>query len=125
MVIAADKVIEIVKKYIEELKMHDIPVEEAILFGSFAQGRAREESDIDLAIISSAFTGDRFADRRLIVPLRRGVDSRIEPMPFRPEQFAEGGNLIDQPDRRDQTDGSSEEVWGQRGLAFRPEMNVT
>ncbi len=96
MVIAADKVIEIVKKYIEELKMHDIPVEEAILFGSFAQGRAREESDIDLAIISSAFTGDRFADRRLIVPLRRGVDSRIEPMPFRPEQFAEGGNLIDE-----------------------------
>lgn len=43
-----------------------------------------------------SFSGDRFADRHRIVPLRRGVDSRLEPMPFRPEQFAEGGNLIDE-----------------------------
>lgn len=96
MAVAADKVIEIVNRYIDELKKHNIPVEEVILFGSFAQGRAREESDIDLAIISSSFSGDRFADRRRIVPLRRGVDSRLEPIPFRPEQFAEGGNLIDE-----------------------------
>jgi hypothetical protein len=41
-------------------------------------------------------SGDRFDDRRRIVPLRRSIDTRIEPIPFRPEQFANGGNLIDE-----------------------------
>jgi len=69
-------------------------VEQAILFGSYASGNPREESDIDLAIISTAFTADRFEDRRRIVPLRRKIDNRIEPMPFRPEDFSAGGILI-------------------------------
>jgi predicted nucleotidyltransferase len=53
-------------------------------------------SDIDVAIVSDAFSGDRFEDRRRIVPLRRGIDSRIEPIPLTPEAFASGGNLIDE-----------------------------
>ena len=56
----------------------------------------REDSDIDLAIVSSVFRGDRFLDRKMIVPLRRGVDSRIEPMPFTPDDFSRGGVLIDE-----------------------------
>ncbi len=96
MVIARDQVINIIKKYLSELRAHNIPVEEAILFGSFAQDRATENSDIDIAIISSAFSGDRFDDRRRLVPLRRSVDNRLEPMPFLPEQFAAGGILIDE-----------------------------
>ncbi len=67
----------------------------AILYGSYANGQVREESDIDVALISQAFTGDRFEDRRRIVPLRRKIDSRIEPMPFTPAGFSKGGNLID------------------------------
>lgn len=96
MVAATDQVIAIARKYLETLRRHDIAVEEAILFGSFARGEAREESDIDIAIVSDSFSGDRFADRRRIVPLRRGLDSRLEPMPYRPEHFAEGGTLIDE-----------------------------
>lgn len=85
-----------VKNYIEELRHHGIPVNEVILFGSCVRGRNREESDIDVAIVSDAFSGDRFEDRRRIVPLRRGIDSRIEPIPLTPEAFAAGGNLIDE-----------------------------
>jgi len=92
----ADSVIEIAKKYIDELQRHNIHVWEAILFGSYAKGNVNEESDIDIAIISDAFTGDRFEDRRKIVPFRREIDSRIEPMPFRPESFSDGGNLADE-----------------------------
>jgi uncharacterized protein len=91
-----DSVIAIVKKYIAELERHHIQVQEAILYGSYANGRVREESDIDVALISTAFTGDRFEDRRRIVPFRRKIDSRIEPMPFTPAGFSEGGNLIDE-----------------------------
>jgi predicted nucleotidyltransferase len=85
-----------IKNYIEALRNHGIPVKEVILFGSRAKGRNKDESDIDVAIVSDAFTGDRFEDRRRIVPLRRGIDSRIEPIPLTPEAFASGGNLIDE-----------------------------
>ena len=66
------------------------------LFGSFAKNFNRKDSDIDIAVISSAFKGDRYSDRRFIIPFRRGIDSRIDPIPFTPEDYAEGGILIDE-----------------------------
>ena len=96
MVVTTDSVIEVVKRYVQELKKNNILIQEAIIFGSYAKGHPKEESDIDVALISSAFTGDRFEDRRRIVPLRRKIDSRIEPIPFRPEDFYRDGNLIDE-----------------------------
>jgi len=95
MAITEDSIIEIVKKYIEELERNNIRISEAIIFGSQVKGTAREESDIDIALVSDDFTGDRFDDRRRIIPLRRKIDSRIEPMPFRPEDFYNGGMLAE------------------------------
>lgn len=85
-----------IKNYIEALRNHGIPVNEVILFDSCARGGAKEGSDIDVAVVSEAFSGDRFEDRRRILPLRRAIDSRIEPIPLTPEAFASGGNLIDE-----------------------------
>lgn len=96
MAVATDSIIEAVKKYIRELERNNIPIQEAIVFGSYAKGDPKEESDIDIALVSTAFTGDRFEDRRKIVPLRRKIDNRIEPIPFRPEDFEQGGNLVDE-----------------------------
>ncbi len=93
---AKEIIIHDVKKYIEELRKIGIPVQRAMLFGSWAKGIVREESDVDVALISSSFTGDRFEDRRKIIPLRRKVNSRIEPMPFTPKDFEMGGNLVDE-----------------------------
>lgn len=67
-----------------------------MLFGSWARGTVREESDVDVALISTAFTGDRFQDRRKIIPMRRKINNRIEPIPFDPLTFAMGGNLVDE-----------------------------
>jgi len=91
-----DATIEIVKRYIEELEKKEIYISKAILFGSHARGKAKPESDIDVALISDAFSGDRFEDRRRIVPLRRKIDGRIEPIPFRPEDFENGGVLAEE-----------------------------
>ena len=85
-----------IKNYVEALRNHGIPVKEVILFGSCVRGGNKDESDIDVAIVSDAFSGNRFEDRRRIVPLRRGIVSRIEPIPITPEAFAAGGNLIDE-----------------------------
>lgn len=96
MVIEKDPVMKIVERYIEELERHQISISEAFIFGSHAKGRAKPESDIDLALISDSFTGDRFEDRRRIIPLRRKIDSRIEPIPFKPEDFNNGGTMAEE-----------------------------
>ncbi len=96
MAVATDSAIESVRQYIRELRKNNIPVQYAILFGSYVSGNPKEESDIDIALVSEVFTGDWFEDRRRIVPFRRKIDNRIEPMPFRPQDFDEGGILIDE-----------------------------
>ncbi|MFQ5714653.1 MAG: nucleotidyltransferase domain-containing protein [Candidatus Scalinduaceae bacterium] len=96
MAITEDSVIKIVKMYIEELEKNGIKISEAVIFGSHAKGVVHDDSDIDIALISDAFTGDRFEDRRRIVPLRRRIDSRIEPIPFRPEDFNDGRMLVEE-----------------------------
>jgi len=93
MAVADDPIIDIIRKYIEKLEMNGIPVSQAFLFGSCSKGMVKPESDIDVALVSEAFSGDRFEDRRRIIPLRREIDSRIEPIPFRPEDFNDGGAL--------------------------------
>lgn len=96
MVASKDSIIKDVKKYIGMLKKHGIPIQKALLFGSWSRGSAGEESDVDVALISTVFTGDRFLDRRKIVPLRRKINNKIEPMPFNPQTFDMGGNLVDE-----------------------------
>jgi len=43
------------------------------LVHTYMKGTPREDSDIDIAVISSAFKGDRYSDRRLIVPWIRQI----------------------------------------------------
>ncbi len=77
MATTSDKIIAIVKRYVAELEKNQITIRDAIIFGSHIKGTAREWSDIDVALVSPAFTGDRFDDRRRIVPLRRKIDNSI------------------------------------------------
>jgi predicted nucleotidyltransferase len=95
-------VINLIKQYITRLKENNIPVEKVFLFGSYIKGTPREDSDIDIAVISTAFKGDRYQDRRRIVPLRRGIDSRIDPIPLTPGDYQNGGILIDEIKRTGQ-----------------------
>ncbi|MFP4445648.1 MAG: nucleotidyltransferase domain-containing protein [Desulfosudaceae bacterium] len=85
-----------VKRYIDVLGKNGFPIQRAMLFGSWTRGAASDESDVDVALISNAFTGDRFQDRRKIVPLRRKINNRIEPIPFHPRNFEDGGILVDE-----------------------------
>lgn len=96
MAASKEDIIRDIKKYIAELRKNGIPIQRALLFGSWSKGTGREESDVDVALISSVFTGNRFQDRRKIIPLRRKINNLIEPMPFDPRTFDDGGNLIDE-----------------------------
>lgn len=88
------KIEQIIKSYIEQLERTGIHVQKAILFGSYAKGKNNEWSDIDLAIVSSDFIGNRFEDRNKIRRITLRVNSDISPMPFRPEDFNDSDYFV-------------------------------
>ena len=86
---AFEEILSTVKKFIDTVRQQGISIEAAYLFGSWADGRADEWSDIDLAIVSPAFDGVTFYDRRKLDKAVVTVDVGIEPHPYRPEDFTE------------------------------------
>jgi uncharacterized protein len=68
-------------------------VDAAYVFGSHARDAATKWSDIDVAVISSDFTADRFSERVKLMLLAASIDDRIEPSPFRPEDFDDSDPL--------------------------------
>jgi len=85
---AANKnlIFDIVARYVSVVGK-EIKVNKVFLYGSYAKGSQRSDSDIDVAVISSDFSGDRIEDQFKLMKYRRKIDLRIEPMPFRPEDF--------------------------------------
>lgn len=64
-----------------------IGVEKIILFGSYARGHNMDASDIDLAVVSDAFTGVRFEDMSRIIDAVKLPDARLEIHPFTTNDF--------------------------------------
>jgi predicted nucleotidyltransferase len=78
-----------VTRFLEEVESSGLRLASAYLYGSHAEGTARPDSDIDVALISGDFTGDWLEDHRKIVDALLRSDPRIEPVRFRPEQFCD------------------------------------
>ncbi|MBW1615927.1 MAG: nucleotidyltransferase domain-containing protein [Deltaproteobacteria bacterium] len=76
-----------IEKYLNLLIKNNIPIKEAVLFGSYAKGNYNKWSDIDIALVSDIFTGDRIADKDKIRSLTLSVSSEIEVLPFSPADF--------------------------------------
>ncbi len=55
-------------------------VDKLVLFGSYAKGTQRADSDIDVAIIVNSISQDFFTYAPLLWKLRREIDDRIEPI---------------------------------------------
>ena len=51
----------IIHKYVDEVKLA-MPIDKAVLFGSYAKGTATEYSDIDICFFSHAFENKRSVD---------------------------------------------------------------
>jgi len=68
-----------VKQYAEIVKQH-FPVTKIILYGSYAEGRARDDSDIDVAVVVPRIEGDFLRAAAELCRLRRGIDARIAPV---------------------------------------------
>ena len=88
-----DSIKSIIDNYISALKISNIKIDRAFLFGSYSYGNANEWSDIDIALISDIFTGNRIKDRDKIRACTRKVSSMIEIIPFSNEDFNESNPL--------------------------------
>lgn len=83
-------IINSINKFIEEIKKQ-YNVTAIILFGSYAKGTENEDSDIDIAIISSDFN-DIIEDGAKLIGLTWKIDTRIEPHPITTEDYEKISN---------------------------------
>lgn len=87
-----DVIWDIAHRYASTL-MQVIKLDGMYVYGSHSKGIADCDSDVDIAVIPNDFTGNVVDDRLLLMRLRRKVDIRIEPHPFRPVDFV-GANPL-------------------------------
>jgi len=65
------------------------------LFGSYAKGTFNDDSDIDIAVVFEDF--DNLLEIQLeLMRLRRKIDNRIEPHPFRERDFDRNNPMVNE-----------------------------
>lgn len=74
-----EEVIDKTEKY-SKLVIEFMNPKMIILYGSFAKGNAREDSDIDIAIVCDSLGDDFLEKSHQLFKLRRTIDTRIEPV---------------------------------------------
>ena len=87
-------VINIAQRYASAVKTNYSYIR-IILFGSYAKGNYNEDSDIDIAIVFKDYSN--LLDMQLeLMRLRRKIDSRIEPHPFRESEFEKSNPVVNE-----------------------------
>ncbi|MDP3017257.1 MAG: nucleotidyltransferase domain-containing protein [Deltaproteobacteria bacterium] len=80
------------KKRLGEL---GVEVSQIILYGSYAKGKPREFSDIDIAVVSPTFKKlDIFKRQEILSMAHHGFDEPIEPIGLTPDQIKEKNGLV-------------------------------
>ncbi|MCK5517010.1 MAG: nucleotidyltransferase domain-containing protein [Desulfobulbaceae bacterium] len=69
-------------KIYKKLLSKQMKFDQLIMYGSYAKGTQKEDSDVDVAIVVEETIGDYFATRPLLWKISRAVDDRIEPLIF-------------------------------------------
>ena len=70
-----EKVIERVKQY-SDLVRQNFRVKKIILYGSYAKGSAKKDSDIDVAVVLSSIDEDFLISESKLFRLRRNIKNR-------------------------------------------------
>lgn len=94
MAVLNDKINNLIQLFITKLINNGIRINAVYLFGSYAKKKEHEWSDIDIAVISPDFTKSRLEERIRLTVIANEIDSRIEPVPFRPNTFIEDDPLV-------------------------------
>lgn len=86
---------ESISDFHSALKSRGLDVQKLILFGSQATGTAREDSDIDLVVISKDFEGKNALERiNILADAVYEVWEPIEPIAKTPEEWESGESML-------------------------------
>lgn len=83
--VISGEIMKSIKKYIEKISKY-YRIDAIILFGSYAKGTEKQDSDIDIAVISSDFK-DIIDDAANLIGYTWKIDTRIEPHPITTEDY--------------------------------------
>jgi len=87
MALQEDQVNGIIRGFIARLEQ-EIPVQEVILFGSYAEGKPQEHSDIDLAVISDWFEGKPAIENlKFLSRIAARYNTMIEALAFTEKEY--------------------------------------
>ncbi len=90
-----DAVLDTVRQFKKALESSGVRVEQLILYGSHAGGRAREDSDIDVVVVSPSFSGKSYWERiDLLTEAIYRVLAPIEASAFTPEEWKSEKSLM-------------------------------
>ena len=82
-----DSLKKTIERFIGELSK-EISVEKVILFGSWVRKQNQPDSDIDLIVVSPAFSkGTHISNMQYLFRRAARVDSRLEPIPASPDEM--------------------------------------
>lgn len=88
-------VLAIIKEFKDTLEAINIRVDQLILYGSHAAGSAREDSDIDLVVISRSFVDKSYWERiNILSDAIYEVFAPIEASAFTPDEWKSKKSLI-------------------------------
>jgi predicted nucleotidyltransferase len=90
------KALASVNKFLRAVQKKGIRIDRVFIFGSQVSANTHKYSDIDLAIISKNFKGNKVLDAKPLDELIWDIDARIEPFAFRPEDFNDDDPLASQ-----------------------------
>lgn len=91
------KIINVIQEFIKLLKEENIKIEKVILFGSYAKGSQRVDSDIDLAIISPDFKEeDCIKNMTLLLCKANLLKVDIQTIPFSIEEYNEPKGIMEE-----------------------------
>ena len=71
----------------DALQAQGVPVQRVMIFGSVARDQARDDSDLDLAVICTPFASTRHEENMICRRIRWDIDVRIEPVCLHAEDF--------------------------------------
>ena len=81
------KQIEEIARMYRRLVKEELDVKNIYLYGSYVKGTYTSDSDINIAVVGDDFTGDLIEDTLMLMRIRRKIDNRIEPRPFKTCDF--------------------------------------
>ncbi len=90
-------IINLVKKFAKDVKSEGVHLRKVILFGSYARGKQRRFSDVDVALVADEFQGFVFSDMDLFIKAKiKKLYSKIQVQTFPTSYFQKGDPFVDE-----------------------------